>query len=86
MRQILVNWAHGKGATKPGGNWQRVGMGAGETADAADPDMILDLDESLTLLAAEDPEASEQVKPQLFAGLSVTEAGQALGLFRSSAS
>jgi len=85
MRQILVNWAHGRGATKRQGNWQRVEMDEGVSADGADPDMILDLDESLTLLAAEDTEAAELVKLRLFAGLSVTEAGRVLGLSRSTA-
>jgi RNA polymerase sigma factor (TIGR02999 family) len=85
MRQILVNWAHGKGATKRGGNWQRVEMDERVSAEGADPDMILDLDESLTLLAAKDAEAAELVKLRLFAGLSVTEAGRVLGLSRSAA-
>ncbi len=85
MRQILINWAHGKGATKRGGTWQRVEMDERASADGADPGMILDLDESLTLLAAEDGEAAELVKLRLFAGLSVTEAGQVLGMSRSTA-
>lgn len=85
MRQILVNWAQGKGTTKRGGKRRRVDVDEGVPAHGADPDMILDLDESLTLLAAEDAEAAELVKLRLFAGLSVTEAGLALGQSRSAA-
>ena len=85
MRQILVNWALAKRADKRGGGSQRVEIHDLLMADSTDPDMILDLDDALTKLAEDDVEAAELVKLRLFAGLSVTEAGQTLGLSRSSA-
>ncbi|MEJ7591187.1 MAG: ECF-type sigma factor [Planctomycetaceae bacterium] len=53
--------------------WMRV---------ANNPDLLLDIDADLTRLAEEDPEAAELVKLRLFAGLSVTEAGEMLGMSR----
>jgi RNA polymerase sigma factor (TIGR02999 family) len=85
MRQILVNWALAKNADKRGGAARKVEIEDIAIADASDPDLILDLDEALTQLAAEDSEAAELVKLRLFSGLSVTEAGEALSLSRTEA-
>jgi len=85
MRQILVNWAVSKRTEKLGGSRQRVEMEELLVADSTDPDMILDLDSTLTKLAEEDAEAAELVKLRLFAGLSVTEAGQCINLSRTKA-
>jgi RNA polymerase sigma factor (sigma-70 family) len=46
---------------------------------------VLALDELLTRLAADDPEAAEVVKLRYFAGLSVEEAAESLGISRASA-
>jgi RNA polymerase sigma factor (TIGR02999 family) len=85
MRQILVNWAHAKRAQKRGGDARRLDLDDIEASGGCPTDMILDLDESLTKLAEEDQEAAELVKLRLFAGLSITDAGQTLGLSRTSA-
>ena len=85
MRQILVNWALAKHCEKRGGTGRRVEMDDLAVAYTTDPDLILELDESLTSLAAEDSVAAELVKLRLFAGLSVTEAGEALNLSRTEA-
>ena len=47
--------------------------------------MWLDLDDGLQDLAQQDVESAELVKLRIFAGLSVTEAGQVLGMSRSTA-
>jgi len=83
MRQILVDWALSKRCDKRGGNARRVAMDEMIAVSANEPEMIIDLDESLTKLAEEDAEAAELVKLRLFAGLSVTDAGEVLGLSRS---
>ena len=85
MRQILVNWALAKRADKRGGSARRVEMDDLAVAFSTDPDLILDLDDALTRLAAEDAVAAELVKLRLFGGLSVTEAGQSLNLSRTEA-
>jgi RNA polymerase sigma factor (sigma-70 family) len=46
---------------------------------------LLALDEALTRLSAEDPEAADVVQLRYFAGLSVQEAADSLGLSRATA-
>ncbi len=84
MRRILIESARRKASRKLGGDCPRLGA---EHLDAAatmanDPDLLLDIDAGLTRLAEEDLEAAELVKLRLFAGLSVTEAGEMLGMSR----
>lgn len=85
MRQILVNWALARRTEKRGRAGVRVEMDELAIAYSTDPDLILELDESLTLLATEDTVAAELVKLRLFAGLSVTEAGKSINLSRTEA-
>ena len=63
----------------------RIDLSQAEPLDQADPDALLDLDELLTRLAGEDPEAAAVAKLRIFAGLSVEEAAQALSLSRAGA-
>ncbi|MGI9430112.1 MAG: ECF-type sigma factor [Bythopirellula sp.] len=85
MRRILVESARAKKSLKRGGRRQRVMLQEFVDRDADSPDILLDLDEGLDRLAKEDTESAELVKLRLFAGLSVTEAGQALGMSRTTA-
>jgi RNA polymerase sigma factor (TIGR02999 family) len=85
MRRILVENARRKKTQKHGGKRKRIDLSQAEPIDQADPDALLDLDELLTRLAGEDPEAAAVAKLRLFAGLSVEEAAQALSTSRASA-
>ena len=87
MRRILVENARRKRTEKRGGprQRQRIDLSRAEPLDRADPDALLDLDELLTLLAGEDPEAAWVAKLRIFAGLSVEEAAQVLSTSRASA-
>jgi RNA polymerase sigma factor (TIGR02999 family) len=85
MRRILVENARRKKTEKHGGRRQRVDFSQADPVTQADPESVLDLDEALTLLAGEDPEAAAVAKLRLFAGLSVAEAAQALSLSRATA-
>ena len=85
MRLILVDSARARHAQKRGHGSERVELESLTVDLAHDPDMILDLDEALTQLAEDDPEVAELVKLRLFAGLSVTDAGNALSLSRITA-
>lgn len=85
MRRILVDSARTKKSKKRGGDRQRLELQDFMASDAQTADMLLDLDEGLSQLALEDAESAELVKLRLFAGLSVTEAGQSLGMSRSTA-
>lgn len=85
MRRILVENARRKKTEKRGGTRHRIDLSQAEPLDQADPDALLDLDELLTKLAAEDPEAAGIAKLRIFAGLSVEEAAQTLATSRASA-
>jgi RNA polymerase sigma factor (TIGR02999 family) len=73
MRRILVESARRKQRLKHGGGrkhlgWEDVGSLAEEQ-----PEDLVDLDEALTRLAAEDPTKAELVKLRFFAGLTMPE-------------
>jgi RNA polymerase sigma factor (TIGR02999 family) len=84
MRRILVENARRKKRTKHGGSLQRVEL-EDVPAPPASEDDLLNLDEALTRLAAEDPEAAQVVQLRYFAGLSVEDAGRSLGMSRATA-
>ena len=85
MRRILVDRAREKGREKRGGKLQRLDIDAVALATSVTPDQLLAVDEALTKLALDDPAAAEIVKLRYFAGLTVDEAGQALGLSTATA-
>lgn len=85
MRRILIEQARRKGRIKRGGRAARVDLDAVEFSYDAPLDQVLAIDEALQRLAAEDPQAAEIVKLRYFAGLSIEEAANSLGLARSTA-
>jgi RNA polymerase sigma factor (TIGR02999 family) len=85
MRRILVENARRRGRQKRGGGRARAELLEADLAVEDPPDEVLAIDEALERLAAEDPQAAELVKLRYFAGLSVEEAGQALGMSRATA-
>jgi RNA polymerase sigma factor (TIGR02999 family) len=85
MRRILVENARRKKTARHGGKRKRIDLSQAEPITQADPDALLDLDELLTMLAGEDPEAAEVAKLRIFASLSVEEAAQALSTSRANA-
>jgi hypothetical protein len=50
-----------------------------------DPDLVLDVAAALERLAREDPSSAEVARHRLFAGLSIDEVAEALGLSRATA-
>jgi RNA polymerase sigma factor (TIGR02999 family) len=85
MRRILVENARRKKTEKRGGRRRRIDLARAEPLDRAAPEALLDLDELLTRLAGEDPEAAAVAKLRIFAGLSVEEAARALSTSRAGA-
>jgi RNA polymerase sigma factor (TIGR02999 family) len=83
MRRILVNHARDRNRLKRGG--ERVRLDLLDQADSLveDPDLILSLEELLTRLGEEDATAARVAHLHLFGGLSVAEAGAALGVSRA---
>ena len=82
MRRILVDHARGKSSRKRGGDLKRVNADALAATSLTDPDLLLDIHEGINRLAEEDPKLAELVKLRLFAGLSMIEAGEMLGMSR----
>ena len=85
MRRILIQSVRRKQARKRGGGMDRWELADADLAADSDPLDILALNEALDLLAAEEPTAACLAKLRVFAGLSVDEAGRALGLPHTSA-
>ena len=85
MRRILVDHARKKKAEKRGGTGQRFELSEADRVLVPDPDTLLAVDEALAQLAAEDAGAADLARLRLFAGLSVDEAAEALGVSRATA-
>jgi RNA polymerase sigma factor (TIGR02999 family) len=85
MRRILVEKARQRGRLKRGGDRQRLDLDAVELSVAEVPDDLLALDAALTELARKHPQKAELVKLRYFAGLTVAEAAEALGMGTSTA-
>ncbi|HTK73844.1 MAG TPA: ECF-type sigma factor [Gemmataceae bacterium] len=85
MRRILVERARRKRSRKHGGDWQRVDLDSADVVCLLQPDELLSLHDALDRFAETDAAAAELVKVRCFAGLSVEEAGDALGLSRTTA-
>jgi RNA polymerase sigma factor (TIGR02999 family) len=83
MRRILVNHARDRKRLKRGGGRVQVELLDQIGSLAEDPDLVLSLDELLTRLGEEDTTAARVAHLHLFGGLSVEEAGEALGLSRA---
>jgi RNA polymerase sigma factor (TIGR02999 family) len=85
MRRILVDQARRKQANKRGGGGQRVPLDAIDVASNPPDHDLLDIDEALTRLDAEDSQAARLIQLRYFTGLSIEDAAEAVGLSRSSA-
>src|SRR3984885_1160010 len=85
MRRILVENARRKARIKHGGELKRVSINEADPAIVPADDEILALDEALTRFAAAEPEAARIVELRYFAGFSIDEAADALGISRATA-
>ena len=80
MRRIRVDYARKRKSLKRGGGAQAVALDEDPPAIDVDPAELLAIDEALDRLAAIDPERAEVVKLRYFAGLSVDETADAMGV------
>jgi RNA polymerase sigma factor (TIGR02999 family) len=85
MRRILIDNARRKQSQKHGGQLKRVDLDQAEEVAAAPLDDLLALNDALERFAAHDPKAAQLVKLHYFAGLSVEQAAEVLGLSRTNA-
>jgi RNA polymerase sigma factor (TIGR02999 family) len=80
MRRILVERARARGSIKRGGGRERLDLDDLTAACPEHPDEILALDEALSRLAAVEPRAAELVHLRYFAGQTMSDAADLLGL------
>jgi RNA polymerase sigma factor (TIGR02999 family) len=85
MRRILVNHARDRKRLKRGGRRQRVDVDHLTGIAAASDDDLVDLDDALDRLAKDYPDAAASVKLRFFAGMTLGEAADALGVPRRTA-
>ena len=85
MRRILIDRAREKHSQKRGGRRKRLDLDAVDLATRATPDQLLAVDDALAKLARDDPAAARLVELRYFAGLTVEEAGKALGISTATA-
>lgn len=72
MRQVLVDHARRRSASKRGGSWQRVSLTAVYDAGAQETELV-SLDAALEKLATRSERQARVVELRVFAGMSVSE-------------
>jgi RNA polymerase sigma factor (TIGR02999 family) len=86
MRRILVENARRKHRRKHGGGLRRIDLDGADLIGGTPPsDDLIALDEALKKLAAEEPVKAELVRLRYFAGLTIPEAAELLGISTATA-
>jgi RNA polymerase sigma factor (TIGR02999 family) len=80
MRRILLNRARDKKRAKRGGGRGRIDLDQIQIAVDTSDEQLIALDEALTQLAEEDQGAARLVNLRFFAGLTLKDAAESLGL------
>jgi RNA polymerase sigma factor (TIGR02999 family) len=85
MRRILVDGARRRGAEKRGAGLDRIDLPDIAESASDDPVDLLALDEALTRLEALHPQKAQVVKLRFFAGCTLEETAQSIGIARATA-
>jgi RNA polymerase sigma factor (TIGR02999 family) len=80
MRQVLVEFARRRGASKRGGDYERVSLGDSAGSLETELETILTLDAALDRLNAVDERLRQIVELRFFAGLPEVEVASLLGV------
>ena len=80
MRRILIEQARRKASLKAGGQRQRVDLAEAQPEIQGPKLDLLALDEALERLEARDPRGAALIKLRFFAGLTMPQAAEALGV------
>jgi RNA polymerase sigma factor (TIGR02999 family) len=80
MRQILIDHARARSGLKRGGGRKRVPLGVVDLAADDNATEILALDEAVCRLEKDSPDVAAVVRLRFYAGLSVGETAEALGI------
>jgi len=82
MRRILINRARDRNRLKRGGGKARLDLSNITLATETPDDTLIELDNAIEQLAEEDEIAAKLVKLKFFAGLSMKDAAESLGMTR----
>jgi RNA polymerase sigma factor (TIGR02999 family) len=80
MRRVLVDHARRRGAEKRGGDLERVTLMDLEVPDQRQDLDLVELDDALRLLAEHDERLARLVELRFFAGLSIEQTAEVLGI------
>ena len=83
MRRILLDHAKARARQKRGAGRRRVPLSMADIADSWNFQETLSLDEALCRLEERDPAIGEVVQLRFFAGLSVEQTAEALGVSKA---
>ncbi|TWU06063.1 ECF-type sigma factor [Stieleria varia] len=85
MRQILVDAARRKTRVKRGGDISRILIDPNEISAPEMAGQLIALDDAMTALETAEPQIAELVRLRFFAGLTLREAAEELGIGRRTA-
>ncbi len=80
MRQILLDHAKAKGRAKRGGGARRVPLSVADVAETWNLEETVRMDDAIRRLMEVDGSIGEVVRLRFFAGLSIEEAAEAIGV------
>ena len=79
MRRILIEHARARSGPRRGGERRKLPLNVVDLATQADPTQILALDEAISRLEQEDPDAARVVRLRFYAGMTVEEVAKIVG-------
>ena len=80
MRRVMIDNARRKQAQRHGGGQERLDIESLDLAAPMKDDQLLALDEALERFEAREPEKARLVKLRFYAGLSIAEASEVMGI------
>jgi RNA polymerase sigma factor (TIGR02999 family) len=80
MRRILIEHARASNGPRRGGKQRKLPLDVVDLAYSGDSELILALDEAISRMEAQSPDAARVVRLRFYAGLSVEETAKALDI------
>lgn len=80
MRRILIEYARARNGPRRGGRLKKMPLDVVDLAVDGDSDQILAVDEAISRLEEQDPDAARVVRLRFYADLTVEETAKAMGV------
>jgi len=80
MRRILIEHARARQGPRRNNGREKLPLDVVDLAAANDPDQILAIDEAISRLEVQDPDAARVVRLRFYAGLSIDETASTVGV------